>query len=402
MTRCSLAAVLVLFALAASCAQFDREDRINDLRVLALRTEPAEIMFHPFHGLLPAEQRPPFLPLPTTNVEVDVFAFEPRHGVVETTVSLCPEGQGVCYDWDRDAFLLEEPEATRDEVRDVWKTREFTTELDARDVGNPAGQLRNVGFELEFTPAVIDSFIPDVVDEDSGLRFPLVSFFPEWPRFIVAAQNPNIPPEIGVDTERAFKRMPIGIDFSHPDAPPELRDVFVEILGIEFCEERIPDEDFAEGPWPCLEPRAPNKNPRLLGFDLDDSDNLDELFNEGMRYHTSPDLGRSSLVRAARGGRISLTPVFEPDDVERYQTLKFDIEDQTVFLENRVEDYAAEWRTTDGDVSSDQTGLQFDRRMGITWQLPTDKDPGDRDQLMMVVRDQRGGVEWATITVEYR
>src|SRR4051812_10926627 len=51
------------------CTNFPREDRVEDTRVLAIKTEPAEILYSPLF-LTPASQRPPGFPLPSVDVNV--------------------------------------------------------------------------------------------------------------------------------------------------------------------------------------------------------------------------------------------------------------------------------------------------------------------------------------------
>ena len=40
--------------------------------------------------------------------------------------------------------------------------------------------------------------------------------------------------------------------------------------------------------------------------------------------------------------------------------------------------------------------------MTLVWSLPTDAKTGERDSLVMVTNDQRGGTNVVEVTVEYR
>ena len=59
-----LAAASTVVVLGGGCAYFDREDRVEDTRILAIKTEPAEVKFSPLYSLLPPDQRPPGFVLP--------------------------------------------------------------------------------------------------------------------------------------------------------------------------------------------------------------------------------------------------------------------------------------------------------------------------------------------------
>jgi hypothetical protein len=95
--------------------------------------------------------------------------------------------------------------------------------------------------------------------------------------------------------------------------------------------------------------------------------------------------------------------MFAPGAVERYQVLSFDIEASRITILNRVEDLACNWYSTRGPTSNTLTSLQFTReRLGVLWQLPADAVSGERDSLVLVVLDQRGGTAVAEVTVTYR
>ena len=127
----------------------------------------------------------------------------------------------------------------------------------------------------------------------------------------------------------------------------------------------------------------------------------DEL-SEGM-LEGVPDLGLGSLVRAVPGGQLVITPMWDAHAIEHYQVISFDIADSKLIILNRIEDIACNWYATGGKVSSGLTSLQFNNeRLGILWDLPTDVEVGERDSLLLVVLDQRGGTAVGEITVEYK
>jgi hypothetical protein len=396
-----LAAALSL-ASTSACVNFDREDQIADTRVLAVRTTPAEVLFSPLY-LSPAAQRPP-IPLPTTNVDVDVFAFDPRGGLATTSIGMCPDdaSDSSCrlYKKDDDPNYQALVEPGKGEVDALLSPQVAQGEIDlAADV---AGRVTPSRFSFSITPSAIDFFQPK---DASGQNAP--SILPILPRFTIVAQNDTAKDDgEAVFAERAFKRLPLSMDLADPSLPADFLGDLARAIGVELCSDPLPrpgddGDDFVEGPAPCLHPRVANENPALLGFKLESTVAPDEL-TKGTLVAT-PDLGVTSLVRADPGGQIALTPVWADGAVERYQVLSFDIETSKIGVQNRVEDLACEWYVTRGSTTNPQTALQFTtEHLGNVWSLPTNAKSGERDSLVLVVLDQRGGTSVAQVTVEYR
>ena len=383
-------ALLALFALAlVGCVNFDREDQVHDMRVLGIRTEPAEILYTPLF-LTPASQRPPGFPLPTVDVDVQVFAFDPRGGNVDTSIQLCPEGQdGSCRLYNPADDIAHEPAAARADVRALVTPQTFTGAVaDARVQPNEV--------HWTFSPAIIDFLIPDSQDGS-----PIPSIFPLLPRVAVEETNTDADPT-GVVKERAFKRIPVAMDLTSSDLPPNIARDLAAGLGITLCAQPIPPEIHdKQGVADCLEARVPNVNPDLRGFHFEpDPTKLTE--GTATDDVVTPDLGPSSLLRANPGASIVVTPVFAPNTVERYQVVSFDLNASKIILLNRVEDLACNWYSTRGDVSSGLTALQNDPGLGISWHTPSNAKSGERDTLILVVLDQRGGTAVGTVAVEYR
>ena len=395
MRTCHLALVMVALALLVSaCTNFDREDRLEDMRVLAVRMDPPEILYSPLF-LQPAAQRPPGFSLPTVDVQLEMFAFDPRGGMVRTSVQLCPNDaeDNSCRIYDPASDLAGEPAEARDELAALLTP--VVTDSDIAADATPVGRVLPATTTWHITPAVMDFFIDD--DERGN---PIPSIFPITPRAVVDARNLSITDAAEVQKERAFKRLPISIDLTSPELPPEVAADLAEGLGITLCAEPIPDEEFLQqGRAACLERRLPNHNPGLLGFKIEPDP---ELMTEGYLSDVTPDLGVGSLLRADPGALIAVTPVFTPDASEQYQVISFDIETSKIIVLNRVEDLACTWYSTRGDVSDSMTALQQGDALGVTWRLPFDAVTGERDSMVMVLLDQRGGTAVAEITVLYR
>lgn len=402
------ASILLLAASATSgCVDFDLEERVEDTRILAMRTEPAEILFSPLY-LSPADQRPPF-PLPTVDVDVEVFAFDPRGGATTVSMQMCPEGAGdsSCrlYDKDQDTDFARLVEPARSEVAALLEPAVYEDVI-AEDV-TPVGRIGPNTFRYTITPGAIDFFQPK---NAAGETTPTI--FPILPRFAVQVENSDAK-DAGEEVfkERAFKRLPLSIDLTDTSLPGSFLTDLAAGLGIALCDGPMPepvdadgdgvDDVFKEGDFGCLYPRVANKNPGLLGFRFESVETPD-LLSQGMLTGV-PDVGPGSLVRATPGTQLAITPVWADDAVERYQIISFDIDSSKIKIVNRVEDMACQYYSTRGTVSSGQTSLQFnDDRMGIIWTLPSDAEPGERDSVILVALDQRGGTDVAEITVEYR
>jgi hypothetical protein len=390
-----------LAALGTACVNFDREEQIEDVRVLAVKTEPAEVLFSPLY-LTPPERRPP-IPLPSTDITVEVFAFDPRGGLVRTSVAACPEGAGdsSCrlYDKDADPDFAALVEPARSEVAALLTPVVVEAEIDP--AATPVGRTAPSTFQFTLTPGAIDFFQPK---DANGQNAP--SIFPLLPRFTVAVENLTARAAgEAVVAERAFKRLPLTLDLADPTLPAEFLADLGRAIGVELCGTTIPTDDtFVQGRAACLYGRGPNANPPLTGFVLEPTDVLDveEALATGM-VELPPTLGLGSLLRADAGTAIALTPVWGPGAAERYQVLSFDIDSSKLVVENRVEDLACQWFVTRGTVARTQTALEFTRdRLGNVWTLPTDAVAGERDSLVLIALDQRGGTAVAEVTVEYR
>jgi hypothetical protein len=393
----------LLACTGSACVNFDLEEQFTDTRILGARTSPAEIMFSPLF-LLPANQRPP-LPIPNVDVEVELFAFDSRGGEVTVSTQMCPDdaSDASCrlYDkaFDENFARLVDPAKSEVEALLTPVVSEPTAIADDVD---PVGRVTPSTFQYTITSGAIDFFQPK---NAAGENVP--SIFSLLPR--VAFQVENITErDAGADIfkERAFKRLPLSIDLADPSLPDSFKNTLANSLGIRLCGATLPtvdevsDEDFAGGA-DCLYSRGANVNPAAIGFRLESTTDP-ALLSEGM-LEGVPDLGVGSLVRASPGGTIALTPMWEAGAVERYQVLSFDIASSKLTIENRVEDMACTWYSSRGFLNGGQTSLEFtDNRLGAVWTLPTDAKAGERDSIVMVANDQRGGTSVVEVTVEYR
>ena len=400
-----VAAVVVVVVVSGSgsaCVNFDIEEQFVDTRILASRTTPAELLFSPLF-LLPASQRPP-IPIADVEVEVELFAFDRRGGDVTVTTQLCPEGAGDAscrlYDKDFDDDFARLVEPTKSQVAALLEpvVVEGTIDADSRAVGRVTPST----FSYTITPGAIDFFQPK---DSAGENVP--SIFPLLPRVAFEVEN-TTQRDAGEEVfqERAFKRLPLSIDLGDPSLPLSFKNTLANNLGITLCDGPIPgddevaDADF-EGQATCLHPRGPNVNPAVIGFRIESTTDP-KLLTQGT-LEGEPDLRNGSLLRVSPGGSISLTPMWAPGAVERYQVISFDIDTSTITVLNRVEDMACNWYASRGLPSPALTSIEYTQeRLGMVWSFPADARSGERDSLALVVQDQRGGTTVFTVNVEYR
>lgn len=395
-------AAVAVVAASGACVDFDIEEQFVDTRILGSRTSPAEILFSPLF-LLPPSQRPP-VPIPDVEVQVELFAFDRRGGDVTVTTQLCPEGAGDAscrlYDKDFDEDFARLVEPAKGQVAALLEPVTAAGVID--DTASPVGRVTPSTFSYTVTPGAIDFFQPK---NSAGENVP--SIFPLLPRFAFEVEN-TTQRDAGEEVfkERAFKRLPLSIDLADPSLPLSFRNTLANSLGITLCDGPIPgddevaDEDF-EGLATCLHPRGPNVNPALIGFRIESTTDPD-LLTQGT-LEGEPDLRNGSLLRVSPGGQLALTPMWAPGAVERYQVISFDIDTSKVTVLNRVEDMACNWYASRGLPSSALTSIEYtDERLGVVWNFPVDAQPGERDSLVLVVQDQRGGTTVFDVNVEYR
>lgn len=127
---------------------------------------------------------------------------------------------------------------------------------------------------------------------------------------------------------------------------------------------------------PVSEATTPNNNPRHLGLRVD-----------------GVDIPPGTIVSLDKGQPYDVELVFDASSIEEYAFVNGDGVEET-----RVEEPYFTWFTTDGT---------FDRTFDlypytdVTFYAP-DQPLADTGSLWVVVRDRRGGMDWATLPVRYR
>ena len=367
-----------------------RSSEINDLRILAVQTEPAEILYSPLF-LFPDDTLPPGLQKPVTEIKVTVYAYDPRGNQVDTRLQLCPaeltnEEDG-CLDYD---YYEKKGEHPFPEV-----TRPVEKTLETQD--SASGRLEAFEYTFQIEPEDFFTFLPK---DPTGALLP--SLFPTYLIFDVKV-TPTDGPK--VEGERAFKRLPMYFDFANPITPPDLADAAAEALNQRFC---TADDDVASfvpgSDAECIYSKSANENPTLLGYNVA----LTEVFPTELVTGESIDdvqFQLEEIIDAKPGDKLLISPVVTPGSVETYQIFSFDLNTGEIPAVNREESLRAEYILTGGGFFDGPPfgSMQFSSNGHIStiWTLPNDRKKSEEDVLITVIRDQRGGTTVSELTVRY-
>jgi hypothetical protein len=454
------ASFLLAGALAASgCpADFDNQADIEDLRILAVKVEPPELRYDPTFVLVPPNQRPPQLPMPSYTFDATVYAFDPRGGQGLMEIQVCPfapqeadcSGDKMLNEaivraqTDAAAPLSSDHEAVLKEAFDPQTGSGDFVDSDE----NPSGPLSDMRFSFTFGPEAIDGILG--ASPTGGITAATTLHLAS-----LSMELKRDPEEDRINKARAFKRSPLLVDLASPLLPPEFLTPLLAPFGLEPC--AGPIDPFVDGPGDCFWDQGPNENPVLVGFDFFDPEEEAQRIEEGeeippIKISWRSDVGPNPVIKARPGATVHIRPVFAPGTFQPYQVVVDPIEG-SFSIENRYEDMVCNWYRTAGSVSFQTTSTESSFQPGgggpggggdgpggdgdgegpgdgppgfltnndfitpvdVDWGLPPDNLPpgaenvenpnlvviGERDALVVVIKDQRGGTAVGQITVEY-
>jgi len=370
----SLVALGALIA-SASCIDLDSKGEIKDLRILALRLDPPEILYSPIL-VLPASQRPP-VELPPAILDASLLAVDPRSSEpLPFTYHVCPvDDFELCINYKvPDEFENErDPEQLKASLRRLVNRRaSLLAPID--NSGGIAGPLGRLNFDLRATEYIL----PHLPDGTT------IAVFQQFARLYVRGENQGI-------AETAYRRIPLNLDLRIFAQLPETAQQFSDFLGVTICNAA---QSQAHDPS-CLQIREPNRNPVIEEF----------RFSRGVEIPTYDDNGDDTRevgevvtgpVPVAPGADIFLWPVLARGDTEPYQVFEVDIQAKKIKLTNYVEEMAVSWYATRDEPAITLSVISFERSLGTTYTYPS-TNPPDQVRLYAVVRDQRGGVAWGSV-----
>ncbi len=411
---------IILLAISSillnGCMDFDKPEEIKDLRILGVKVEPPEILtsFTHYSNRLDIEGVPVLNFFEESSAQVEVIAFDPREGDIKLTTQMCPTSNGrVCEEFDYGDLLADfEPQPENQEgLEAFFAPRIFQIKRPVID--DQLGEIPDLSFELFFDRHVIDTIYDTTQD---GLTLEPVDYLDvllqSYANLSLRIEN-NTQEE--VTSELARKLIPIAVDtdnFLLRSILETQLDGAQSVINLvfpngQFCDVPTDRSTIEEGETTCLYPRVQNQNPQLIGFEqLEEEDDpreksFEEKNEQPVFQAETATLPRTASIEAARGETIILRPVFADGAIENYQTFTFDPNTNQLSIVNRFEDFAASLYVSGGSPESDLMAPQFDGNLDFTWLLREDAEPGDTESLVVVVRDQRGGLDYGRITVTY-
>ena len=143
----------------------------------------------------------------------------------------------------------------------------------------------------------------------------------------------------------------------------------------------------------CLpvRPRTANRNPRIVGFEVDREAMIGEPF------------GAAPTLDLGPGQKVLLRPLLSPDAEEEFQAVESTLQSNQLVVVNRKEELIVSWFATSGRFQEPQTAAQLTRTLANTFTAPAlDGAEHKNVSLYAVVRDQRGGVGWQRLDVQVR
>ncbi len=371
-----------LTALAGSgCIDLEVKHEIKDLRILGVRLDPPEIVYSPFLAF-PAAQRPP-IPVPPVEVRATILAADPRAEEPVTFVThLCPESNNsACRNYEIPEFS-EEQEHDPAQLRQVLE--DFTT-LRAATIAPQDGLLVGSLGSFAVPERAVEYILPHGPDGAASI------LFEDYARVIVEAEHLAV-------REVAFRRLPFNANFDFSTLPPpldqQLADQFSEFLGVSICDAQQNQEEKPD----CLKSRVTNRNPTieemrfsretLVRPEYDDDGEDTREFGEVV----------SGPISLAPGEDLNLWPVFARGDLEPYQIWEVDLQAAKLMLANYKEQIATSWYVDRGNLHPPLSPPVITDDTSTVYTYP-DIDPPESVTVYVVVRDQRGGVDWTTVEI---
>jgi hypothetical protein len=337
MTRLICASILL--AVAGCAGDVPSPTLVEDLRVLAIRAEPPELLVD--RGEMTT----------ASQVSFEALVVDPRGPSMVYEWRFCPvESSQTCGDFDR---------------RRASAAAEFRPVLDATRAERRDGQSEPAGdgaLGVDAFPVAIPAGLFAYHLATSGLGLGNGS----WVSAVLRLQA-------GSETLLAQKRVVLNArDLSAWN--PELA-----TFGWQVC-----TSEPAPGCVP-LAPRTANRNPEITAIEVARSASAEAPFAPA-----------GSSLTLAPGEIIRLRPVLAPGAEERYQTVESALQGNHLVVVERSEEPIASWFATAGKLGDEQTTRQLTKTLDNTFTAPVEAGP---ISLYIVVRDQRGGVGWAALTV---
>lgn len=331
------ATILVLLAGCLPPSPNDAKGLVHDLRILAIRLDPPEVVV------------PTSPTAPSSPVKITVLAASPRRG----TVYLRLRG---CELYDPTGCTTTAPDSAG-----------FTAQS-ASSISIPAAPAVPSATYVE-TRALPADFLEGLMNDD-----PLKGLLGVRPVFEVRAQAHT--------QEIAFKRL--GVSWSD------------SVYRLILAQAGIPVCDASGGPKGCIpwQTKTPNHNPVFTGLKV----RYDDRTGPNGPFKALPTTGPLELKH---GEQVTFRPSSAKGSAEKYQTLTVDLENRKVKITDRTELLEYSWYSTDGVFQFDTTEKSRTLGVDDGFQAPdpVPVNGGENVFMWVVLRDTRGGVDFRTVRI---
>jgi len=203
-----VASVVALCSLG--CLNLANENQVKDLRILAVKLDPPEVVYSFLH-LFPPEGRAglPLGPYPFT---AQVLAVDPQGRQVDLSVRVCPEDETI--DRGCEGYIIRD-NAPAGQIQAVRPLVVPTRYQRAADL-SLGGELAAPSIPFNMTDLALDYMLPKTDSGDLDLG-----------RVLISATLPSVVVRAAVagtdEQEVAFKRFSLALDISPVGVPDELR-----------------------------------------------------------------------------------------------------------------------------------------------------------------------------------
>ncbi len=318
---------------------------VEDLRVLAIRAEPPELLIDRDATVAQA-------------VTFDALVVDPRGTPMNVAWRFCPVASDqTCADFDR--RKSQAPAA----FRPLLDATFAQTKQEPVMAGKDAGGVAALGAFAVEVPAALFAYHFD--DSWFGLGNG------GWTSAVLEVKS-------GSETLVGQKRLVLNArDLAQWN--PELAAV-----GVTICAEPA-----APGCVP-LRPRTPNRNPAITSVEVAMGEKASSPF--------APVVGP---ILVAPGAKMRLRPVLSTDAAEAFQTLEPALDGNRLNVIDHTEEITISWFATDGSFDAELTAAQVSRTLDTVFEAPAEGAArrGHEIAVFMVARDQRGGTGWSRVDV---
>ncbi len=337
-------ALVLLIPFFACGDPADRPELVKDLRILAIKAEPPELLFDRGNGAA------------TQSVVFDALVVDPRGQPTTFHWSFCPlETSGLCADFnDNRLRLTAAQQAALDLLRAINVGGDGTPD--------PLGKFSVDPLAVALPGLLLQAHVEKGAVGPGGGA---------WPAAILSLGR-------GSDALVATKRVAVNArDLS------QWNDVTRATIGKDVCAADIPTPG-------CLAftPRLANRNPVITGLRL--ARGRDAL---------TPFSPLQEPVTVAPGEVVRIDPVLSSDSLEPYQELDATLKGHDVFAVQRIEEPVVSWFVTAGDLADPVTTASTTKTLDNRYTAPDVVPASGQISLWIVVRDQRGGTDWRQLSM---